>query len=76
MFLSLCWGDVKAYFTVCRNKEGFQNLNATEKVEAPTVCVCVCVCVLYLKKNKALQEKTKEEIFSKLRENDLHVFLP
>lgn len=39
VFLSLCYGDTKAYFTVCRKQEGFKILDAVEKVVLPTVFV-------------------------------------
>lgn len=38
-FLSLCYGAIKAYFTVCRKQGRFQILDATEKVAPPTVFV-------------------------------------
>lgn len=40
-FLSLCYGGIKAYFTVCRKQGGFQILDATEKVAPPTVFVSI-----------------------------------
>ena len=39
VFLSLCYGDTKAYFTVCRKQEGFKILDAVENVVPPTVFV-------------------------------------
>ena len=33
VFLSLYYGDTKAYFTVCRKQEGFKILGAAERLE-------------------------------------------
>lgn len=39
VFLSLCYGDTKAHFTVHRKQEGFKILDAAEKFVLPTVFV-------------------------------------
>lgn len=56
VFLSLCSGDIKAYFTVCRKEEGFQNWDATEKAVSSNVFVN--------KKRKSLLQKSYGEISS------------
>ena len=39
VFSSLCYGGHMLHITVCRKQEGFQILDATEKVVPPTIFV-------------------------------------